>query len=85
MGWEERDMRQVSIAVDVDDGLDGALRLLIDSQRFGFAVGSFSMTSKAGIGASVKLTVSSPGEIDAGQLAARLARHPTVKRIATEG
>lgn len=78
-------MRQVSIEVDVDDALDGALRLLTDTQRFGLAVGSFALVPKAGAGASVKLMLDSAEGCDVGQLAARFARHPTVKRVATRG
>lgn len=64
------------------DPYDGLLRLLTDAQRFGLSLGAVALHSLPSGEAAAELTLGHAGDHEAGQIAARLARHPAVREIA---
>jgi hypothetical protein len=68
----------IALSVVVADAFDGAVRLLGDAQRFGFRIRAFHVDALEGDGASIRMTLAFPPEIDASQVCWRLARHATV-------
>lgn len=77
-------MREVVVHATVDDAYDGVIRLLGDAQRFGFGLRAFNLATGADGFAVAAITLSVPARVDAQFLAARLARHPTVRNVSAE-
>jgi hypothetical protein len=78
----DQPMREVVVHATIDDAYDGVIRLLGDAQRFGFGLRAFNLVTGADGVAVAAITLSVPARIDAHFLAARLARHPTMRSVA---
>jgi hypothetical protein len=74
-------MRNVMVDAALNDTHDGLIRLLGDTQRFGFGLEALTLRGGTGSTAVVAIILSVPIEIDAQLVAARLARHPAVRSI----
>ncbi|MBJ6128368.1 hypothetical protein [Microvirga splendida] len=74
-------MRTVMVDAALNDTHDGLIRLLGDTQRFGFGLEALTLRSGTEPTAVVAITLSVPARIDPQLVAARLARHPAVRSI----
>ena len=72
--------RVICVEAVVDDAYDGVIRLLNDTQRFGYGLLGMAVAEAEGL-MSVSMTLAPPAHADARLLAARLARHLTVVRV----
>jgi hypothetical protein len=80
-GMSEELRREVVVQATVADAYDGVIRLLSDAQRFGLELITFNLTSDDSGIAAACISLLVPAQVDADLLAARLARHPTVRTI----
>jgi hypothetical protein len=71
------------VVADLCAGSDGLLRLLGDLERFGTPLAQLEWTGTRA-GATARLELAGSPAIGKESLIARLARHPSVKRIALE-
>jgi acetolactate synthase regulatory subunit len=76
----EEPMRNVVVEATLNDIHDGLIRLLGDTQRFGFGLEDLTLTSGTDA-ATVAITLSVPARIDPQLVATRLARHPAVRSV----
>ncbi|MXQ10423.1 hypothetical protein [Microvirga makkahensis] len=74
-------MREITVEAVLDDAFDGAVRLLGDAQRFGFELKNLELAAGAEGLVSATLILRVPISVDARLVAARLARHPTVRHV----
>ena len=74
-------MREIVVEAVLNDLYDGAIRLLGDAQRFGFALGSLVIAAKPDGTASATVTFHVPTSASTQLVAVRLARHPAVQRV----
>jgi hypothetical protein len=71
------------VVADLCAGSDGLLRLLSDLERFGTSLAQLEWTGTRD-GATARLELTGSPAIEKESLIARLARHPSVKRVALE-
>ena len=77
----------VTFHMTVTDTYDGAMRVLADTQRFGFDLVSLDLQAGRNAGdheADITLALSVAEELDPRLLAARFNRHPVVLRVRAE-
>jgi hypothetical protein len=74
-------MQEIVVEAVLNDPFDGAVRLLGDTQRFGFELQTLAIAAIAEGTALATLILRVPTSVDAQLVAARLARHPTVQRV----
>ena len=76
-------MQEIVVEAVLNDGYDGAIRLLGDAQRFGFELRSFALAARADGTASSIITLTVPISADAQLVATRLSRHPAMQCVNT--
>lgn len=74
--------RELNLSATVDDAFDGAVRLLVDAQRFGFRIRALRLDAPDDGPVHIALTLAVPESLDPGRVCARLSRHPTVIAMA---
>ena len=74
-------MREITVEAVLNDAYDGAVRLLGDAQRFGFELKRLALAAGAEGKVSATLILRVPISADTRLVAARLARHPSVRHV----
>jgi hypothetical protein len=77
----ERQMQDVVLRATFGDCCDGLVRIVDDVQRFGLRLRSLIFACEDGEAAVATIGLSIPGDADAGFVAMRLARHPSVTSV----
>lgn len=65
----------------LNEAYDGAIRLLIDAQRFGLGLNAMTLETSAGGEVTAVLTLDVPQGGSATVIAERLMRHPVVRQV----
>jgi hypothetical protein len=65
----------------LNEAYDGAIRLLIDAQRFGLGLSAMALETAANGEVEVMLTLEVPQGGSAAVVAERLMRHPVVRQV----
>lgn len=65
----------------LNEAYDGAIRLLIDAQRFGLGLNAMALETSAGGEVTAVLTLDVPQGGSAAVIAERLMRHPVVRQV----
>lgn len=73
--------RDLAVRLTVTDAVDGASRLLCDTQRFGFIIRSVHIDVLKNDLASVQMTPGVQLHADTVQICSRFARHVSVRSI----
>jgi hypothetical protein len=80
----ERQMNDVVLRATFGDCCDGLVRVVDDVQRFGLRLRSLIFACEDGEAAVATIGLSIPSNADAGFVAMRLARHPSVTSVEVE-
>src|SRR6202000_3006512 len=80
----ERQMRDVILRATFADCCDGLVRVVDDVQRFGLELRSLIFAREPGEAAVATIGLAIPFDADAGFVAMRLARHPSVTSVEVE-
>ena len=80
----ERQMHDVVLRATFGDCCDGLVRVVDDVQRFGLRLRSLIFACEDGAAAVATIGLSIPRDADAGLIAMRLARHPSVTSVEVE-
>jgi ribosomal protein S12 methylthiotransferase accessory factor YcaO len=83
-GMLEEPRREVVVHATVADAYDGVIRLLSDAQRFGLELRTLNLTSEDNGIAVACISLLVPAQVDTNLLAARFARHSTVRTVAAQ-
>ena len=75
----ERSLKPVVVHAIIDNAYDGVIRFLADAQRIGLILDHLQVVSAAESTATLNAVMSVPVEMNIAHLAARFARHPTVR------
>ncbi|MGA0593974.1 hypothetical protein [Enterovirga sp. CN4-39] len=73
-------LREVVIEADLNEGYDGLVRLLGDSERSGYELRAVAMTTRPDQTKLARITLGIPESADTQLIAARSSRHPAVRR-----
>ena len=73
-------LREVVIEADLNDGYDGIVRLLGDSERSGYELRAVALTTRPDDVKVARITLGIPVSADTQLIAARSSRHPAVRR-----
>jgi len=65
----------------LNEAYDGAIRLLIDAQRFGLGLSAMTIETSANGESEAMLTLDVPHGAGAAVIAERLMRHPVVRQV----
>jgi hypothetical protein len=65
----------------LNEAYDGAIRLLIDAQRFGLGLNAMTLATSASGEVEAMLTLEVPQGGSAAVIAERLMRHPVVRQV----
>src|ERR1700748_2589400 len=84
MVMPERQMHDVVLRATFGDCYDGLGRVVDDVQRFGLRLRSLIFARDDGEAAVATIGLSIPRDADAGLVAMRLARHPSVTSVEVE-
>lgn len=76
-----RRQRRVVILASAADAHDGLVRLLVDAQRFGFALVEVSSTRQDGDRTAIRMVIETDGVSDCAEIGSRLARHPALAAV----
>lgn len=76
-----RPRRRILITASASDIYDGLLRLVVDAQRFGFALDEVSTSGRADASASIRMTIMADGALDCANIESRFSRHPTIRDV----
>lgn len=76
-----RAQRRVVVRASTSDAYDGLVRLLVDAQRFGFALVELSSSRQDDGRTAIRMVIETEGVSDCAEIGFRLARHPALAAV----